>query len=202
MATCRNSIFRRFKDRIRRRLAQWIATEQHRQWTLEAEKLKTSLKRCGSNFEVHQPFRIHCPQNISVGQNVHIGEGSFIRGEGGLTIGDNTIISRNLVLYTINHRYNGDLLPYDDQLVHKPVSIGRNVWIGMNVCIAPGTTIGDGAIIGLGAVVAGEIPPCAIVGSPKCRILSYRDKERYDELDLSQSYAAPSGLPLVLENRL
>ena len=37
--------------------------------------------------------------NIQLGDNVHIGSGCFIRAEGGVVIRDNTIISRNCVIY-------------------------------------------------------------------------------------------------------
>ena len=133
---------------------------------------------------------------MEVGNNVHFGDNAFIRAEGGLTIGDNTHISRNLVLYTINHQAEGARIPYDEQLVAKPVTIGRNVWIGMNVCIAPGTTIGDGAIVGIGTVVFGDVPPLSIIGSPPWSIIGQRDEARYKRLDREQAYGGPDGVSL------
>lgn len=138
--------------------------------------------------------RITGIENCVFGSNVHIGNNAFIRAEGGLRIGDNTHISRNLLLYTINHRYNGRRLPYDEEIVHRPVEIGRNVWIGMNVCITPGTKIGEGAIIGMGCVVSGEVPPLAIVGSEKWRILARRDEAEYRELEMAGEYGGADGI--------
>ena len=69
--------------------------------------------------------------------NVHIGENAFIRAEGGLFIGENTHVSRNLMLYTVNHNYKGKNVPYDETVIKKPVHIEKNVWIGMNVNILP-----------------------------------------------------------------
>jgi maltose O-acetyltransferase len=108
-------------------------------------------------------------------------------------IGDNTHISRNLVLYTTNHDHKGERLPYDDHQVERPVTIGRNVWIGMNVCITPGSTIGDGAIVGLGAVIHGTVPPLAIVGAAPWVQIGSRDAERYEALDRAGSYGGPGG---------
>lgn len=155
------------------------------------------LKHCGRGSGIWGAVAITGHSQIELGMNVHIGDGAFIRGEGGLIIGDNTHISRNLLLYTVNHRYDGSRLPYDEEEVGKGVVIGRNCWIGMNVCIAPGTTIGEGAIVGMGAVIAGTIPPRAIVGSQKWRVIGERDAARYRELDASGVYGGPSGKPFI-----
>jgi maltose O-acetyltransferase len=125
--------------------------------------------------------------------NVHIGEGAFIRASGGLRIGANTHVSRNLLLYTVNHDFHGSALPYDNNQVPKPVTIGRNVWIGMNVCIAPGTTIGDGAIVGMGTVVSGDVPPLAIIASQPWRIVGERDPEHYRALDDGRRFGGADG---------
>lgn len=190
------ALFRQLRDRSIDLLRKWLRAAEDREWLQKSSRLREELAGCGVQFRIMSPFAVHAPSMISIGNNVHIGENCFIRGEGGLTIGDNTVISRNLILYTINHRYEGTLLPYDQELEKQTVTIGRNVWIGMNVCIAPGTTIGDGAIIALGAVVSGEVGPGEIVGAQRFRILKHRNNERYRELDEQQAYADPWGRPL------
>ncbi len=116
------------------------------------------------------------------------------KSEGGLSIGDNTHISRNLVLYTINHNYKSDVLPYNDEMLPKKVIIGKNVWIGMNVCITPGSVIGDGCIIGMGSVVSGQVPALSIIGSEKWRILSKRDEWKYSEVNKKKRFGKENGL--------
>ena len=151
----------------------------------------------GPGCAVHGASTITGADRIVLGANVHIGEGSFIRAEGGLVIGDNTHISRNLVLYTMNHEYEGAALPYDHTMRYQPVEIGRNVWIGMNVCIAPGTVIGDGAIVAMGTTVFGEVPPLAIVGSQPWRTIGTRDADRYEALDRDRRYGGSGGHPFA-----
>lgn len=171
---------------IRFRRRRWLNTRRSNQ-------LISTLGSAGPDSEFTGSATVLGPAGIHLGSNVTIGDGAFIRGEGGLRIGDNTRISRNLVLYTTNHDYEGELLPYDKRQIKRPVEIGRNVWIGMNVCIAPGTRIGDGAIIGMGSVVAGEVPPLAIVGSPKWRLLGQRDEAHYTDLDSAGKYSGRGG---------
>jgi len=117
-------------------------------------------------------------ERLTLGQNVHIGADAYINCKGGVTIGDNTILSRNITIYSYDHNFkNPRSLPFDDEVILKPVHIGRYVWIGMNVTIAPGTQIGDGAVVGMGVVASGNIPENAIVVSDKARIIGYRDPD-------------------------
>ena len=159
-----------------------------------------SLRRCqrlgaqlGAGVRFNGRVYVSEPSRLELGENVHIGDGAFLRTEGGLSIGAHTHISRDLVVYTVNHRFEGERLPYDETMVERPVVIGRNVWIGTRVSIAPGARIGDGAIIAMGAVVAGEVPALAIVGNPALRTLGARDRERYDELERLGRYGGASG---------
>lgn len=183
--------------RISARIGRWLR-RMIRQAELEAtrahnDSLLHQMRECGHGVGIWGRIHVTGAEHIVVGNNVHIGDNAFIRAEGGLTIGDNTHISRNLVLYTINHRIDGARLPYDDEYVMKPVRIGRNVWIGMNVCIVPGTTIGDGVVVGMGTVVSGEVPALSIVVGSKCRVVGYRDAQHYSAIDLSEAYGGPSG---------
>lgn len=162
-------------------------------WLLSNEYSKGSFGSCGRGVRIYGPLRLSAPQKIHLGDNVHINAGAFIRAEGGLKIGDNTHISRNLVLYTMNHDYQGQRLPYDEGKILKPVEIGRNVWIGMNVVIAPGVTIGDGAIIGMGSVVAQDVPALAVVGGQPVRVLKQRAADHYQALEQQGRYGGMSG---------
>ncbi|MBN1850284.1 MAG: acyltransferase [Deltaproteobacteria bacterium] len=123
------------------------------------------------------------PENLQLGSYVYIGGNAYINCKGNVSIGDYTILSRNVTIYSYDHHFkNPDMLPYDKKLILKPVRIGNYVWIGMNVTVAPGTVIGNGAVIGAGAVVSGKIPENAIVVSAKPRIIGYRNAENINAL--------------------
>jgi len=191
-------ILKNLRDRLIDKLYQWLLLAEQRSIATQNQAWISHLKACGNDLKVRGLVQLSGAKYIEIGQNVHIGDSAFIRGEGGLVIGDNTHISRNLVLYTVNHRYKGDRLPYDDTVIKKPVEIGRNVWIGMNVCITPGSKIGDGAIIGMGSVISGEVPPLSIVGNQKIRILGYRNLQHYEALEIAKAFGGVNGR--VLEN--
>jgi acetyltransferase-like isoleucine patch superfamily enzyme len=155
--------------------------------------LPHTFGKCGRDVCIYYPFDMSGAQFAEIGNNVHISRGAFIRAEGGLCIGDNVHIGRNLVIYTVNHNYTGNALPYDHTVVKKTVVIERNVWIGINVTIVPGVTIGEGAIVGAGSVVAKDIPRLAIVGSAPLRIIKYRDNDHYTGLDEAHRYGGVNG---------
>jgi len=165
----------------------------------EVIKILGQLQSCGFGVRINGRIVITDPKSVIIGNNVHIGNNAYFASEGGLVIGDNTHISRNVVIYTVNHNYQGKALPYDSTVIQKPVLIGKNVWIGMNVSIAPGVHIGDGAIVGIGAVVARDVPPYSIVGLPPVRILKYRDAGHYTQLENERRYGGINGVPLFKE---
>ena len=107
------------------------------------------------------PFYTDCGKNLKLGKNVFINAGCQFQDQGGITIGDGTLVGPKTVIATLNHHTNpakrANLFP-------KSVIIGKNVWIGANVTILPGITIGDGAIIAAGAVVTKDVAENTIVG--------------------------------------
>lgn len=151
------------------------------------------LKSYGQDCHFHGSITIAWPERLSIGNNVHINHNAYINAAGGVVIGDNTHISRNLTLYSYSHNYEGEALPCDDTAIEKPVTIGKNVWIGMDVKIIPGVSIGDGAVVGLGTVVSEDVPFCAVVGLPKHRIIKYRDKDHYADLEKKCFYGGVDG---------
>ena len=125
-------------------------------------------KPVGENFFLFPPFYTDFGLNITVGKNVTLNVGVTMQDQGGITIGDGTLIGHHVVLATLNHDYDPrrrvDLHP-------APIVIGNNVWIGANATILSGVTIGDGAIIAAGAVVTKDVPENSIVGGVPARIL-------------------------------
>lgn len=189
---------------IERRLGDWItALVSAKESDLQMRRnqvLMSQLRHCGIGVHFNGTVIITHPEHTSIASNVHIGNNAFLGTRGGLSIGENTHIARNLVAHTSNHQYLGRRLPYDDEHVMKPVVIGRNVWIGANVVVVPGISIGDGAIVGAGCVVNTDIPSLAIVGSQPIRVLKYRDANHYTNLDEKRLYGGISGRSIKEDN--
>ena len=177
----------------------YIRLEPRLRWkyyNLRNQMAKQKMRSCGTGCILHGKVTIVYPEHLSLGNNVHIGSNALIDALGGVIIGDNTHVSRNLTIYSCNHNYEGNFLPYDNISIRKPVVIGKNVWIGADVKIIPGVTIGDGAIIGMGVVISKNVPPLAVVVGQPFRIIKYRDEQHYNKLEESARYGGVNGSPL------
>lgn len=131
---------------------------------------KLTQNEVPETFGLFPPFYTDCGINIKVGENVFINACCRFQDQGGIEIGDNSLIGHNVTIATLNHDFN----PTKRQnLTPNPVKLGKNVWIGSDCTILPGVTIGDGAIIGAGSVVTKSILANAIaVGNP-ARVQKY-----------------------------
>ena len=123
----------------------------------EIQKLFSKLtgKPIDETFGMFPPFYTDCGKNVTVGKNVFINSGCRFQDQGGITIGDGSLIGHNVVLATLNH---GMSLDERHDLFPAPIQIGKNVWLGANVTVLPGVTIGDNAVIAAGAVVTKDVP--------------------------------------------
>ncbi len=119
-------------------------------------------------FSMFPPFTTDFGKNIHVGKHVFINSGCRFQDQGGITLGDGTLVGHNVVLATLNHGFEPEDRP---TLYPKPITIGKKVWIGANATILPGVTIGDNAIIAAGAVVTKDIPENAIAGGVPAKII-------------------------------
>lgn len=125
-------------------------------------------KKVDDTFRLFPPFYTDFGKNISIGKDVFINSGCHFQDQGGITIGDGSLIGHNVVLATINH----DLLPSQKRKNHyAPITIGSNVWIGSNAVILPGITIGEWAVVAAGAVVTKDVPPYTVVGGTPAKII-------------------------------
>ena len=103
-----------------------------------------------------------------MGKNVFINTGCHFQDQGGITLGDGTLLGNNVVITTMNHDFDPDSR---GTTYPAPVVIGKKVWIASSVTIVPGVTIGDGSIVGAGSVVTRDIPAGVIAAGVPARVI-------------------------------
>lgn len=125
-------------------------------------------KPVDDGFGLFPPFYTDCGKNITLGKNVFINSGCCFQDQGGITIGDGSLIGHQVVLATLNHEY---AVSKRAGMRPAPIHIGQRVWIGAHATVLPGVTIGDGAIVAAGAVVTKDVPACTIVAGVPARVV-------------------------------
>ena len=142
---------------------------------------KTGIK-FGKNVTIQRNTEIRCTgviknlgHGIIIGNDVGINSFCFIGGQGGVIIGDYTIIGHGVKIYSENHIYeNLDIKIKLQGEKRKKVSIGENCWIGANSVILSGVEIGEGCIIAAGAVVNKSFPSNSIIGGVPAKLIKQR----------------------------
>lgn len=132
---------------------------------------RRALGSMGNNVVIRTGIIIKEPHLIHIGNNVSIQENCYISGWGGVCIGNDVSIGNGTKIVSSEHRFDGEGVIREQELVKCPVSIGNDVWIGMGVCILGGTKIRDRVIIGAGSVVKGVLESGGVyAGVPARRI--------------------------------
>lgn len=157
------------------RIGMELNTSYHTPEELREIMGRLTGKKPDESFRLFPPFYTDFGKNITIGKDVFINSCCHFQDQGGISIGDGSMIGHNVVLATINH----DLDPEKMRKNHyAPIKIGKHVWIGSNVTILPGITVGDWAVIAAGAVVTKDVPPFTVAGGvPAKTIKKIRRKE-------------------------
>ncbi|OPY91676.1 MAG: Galactoside O-acetyltransferase [Syntrophus sp. PtaU1.Bin208] len=95
---------------------------------------------------------------VRIGRNCSLG-GVTIRCRKKIEIGDRILAAQSLIqdcmLAECPGMWADGAIP--QEMIPRPIKIGRNVWIGAQSCILGGTTIGDESVISLGTVCHGTM---------------------------------------------
>jgi acetyltransferase-like isoleucine patch superfamily enzyme len=105
---------------------------------------------------------------ITIGSRTFVGEGTIMRGQGGIVIGDHVLFAPRAQVLAVNHVFTDPTRPIMEQgITAEGIRIEDGCWIGAGAIVLDGVTIGRGSCIGAGAVVTRSIPPHSLaVGSP------------------------------------
>ena len=119
------------------------------------------------------------PSRITIGSGSVINRSVLLDGRMPLKIGDNSSISLEVMILTLQH----DLAAPDFDSEGSPVEIGDRVFVGARAVILPGIIIGDGAAVAAGAVVTKDVAPYTIVGGNPARPIGTRPRDLRYRLD-------------------
>lgn len=133
------------------------------------------LKSVGAKPSIHPTVLIRGAESIEIGNNVNLNHGTELYGNGGISIGDNSMLAYNVMVFSDSRKFRGsELLKQMKGRTLSPVSIGKDVWIGAGAIIMPGVQIEDHAIVAAGAVVSKNVKEWDIVGGNPAKVIGNR----------------------------
>jgi acetyltransferase-like isoleucine patch superfamily enzyme len=117
----------------------------------------------------------HLGEGIRMGDRCAVGAGSFLAGQGGIEIGDDTIMGPGVRIVSENHRFSDVTVPIRAQGVRRiGIVVGTDCWIGAGAIILDGVSLGQGCVVAAGSVVTGIVPPLSVVAGVPARVIRSR----------------------------
>jgi acetyltransferase-like isoleucine patch superfamily enzyme len=109
---------------------------------------------------------------IRIGARSLIGEACVLRGQGGITIGDDVFLAPMVQMLAVNHVYHDTSRPISAQgITCQGIVVEDGAWIGGGAIVLDGVRIGQNAVVGAGAVVTRDVPPYAVVVGNPARVV-------------------------------
>ena len=117
----------------------------------------------GKNVIIRPSVKIVYPWKLSIGDNSWIGDNAVLYSLGEIVIGKNAVVSQKSYLCTGSHDYN----KIDFPINCKKITVEDECWLATDVYVGPGVTIGKATVVGARSSVFKDLPANKIcVGSP------------------------------------
>lgn len=140
-------------------------------WPIRWIYLKICLKSLGKGCYIARNVDIRVPWRITIGNNTIINKNVLLDGRGlELIIGNNVDIAQDVKIWTLTHDINSP----NHQSVKYLTKINDYVWIGVDSIILSGVTIETGAVIAAGAIVSKSVASNNVVGGNPCKFIKMR----------------------------
>jgi acetyltransferase-like isoleucine patch superfamily enzyme len=109
---------------------------------------------------------------ITIGARSLVGEACILRGQGGITIGDDVYLAPLVQVLAVNHTFADTRRPISQQeITADGISIDDGAWIGAGAIILDGVQIGRNAVVGAGSVVTRDVAACTLVAGNPARLI-------------------------------
>jgi putative colanic acid biosynthesis acetyltransferase WcaF len=124
----------------------------------------------GKGVILRPSIRVQFPWKLTIGDNSWIGDEVVLYSLGPIDIGNNVVISQRSYLCTGSHDYKA----VDFPIYFEPILVEDQCWLATDVYVGPGVTIGRATVVGARSSVFKSLPPGKIcLGSP-ARIIKDR----------------------------
>lgn len=113
---------------------------------------------------------------IKINEHAAIGPFVVIYGQGGVSIGQYSMIATHSTIVASSHVYISKDIPIRLQgTTAFGIQIADDVWIGANAVVQDGVSIGKGCVIGSGAVVRTNILEYSVAVGVPAKVVKFRN---------------------------
>jgi putative colanic acid biosynthesis acetyltransferase WcaF len=109
-------------------------------------------------------------QELVLGDRVQIGFRVVLDARGGLTVGEDVLVSSDSQLLTANHNIESD----DFERQVAPIEIADHAWIATRAIVLAGVSVGQGAVVAAGGVATRDVSERTVVGGIPARPVAER----------------------------
>lgn len=150
----------------------------HKQFTLVRDVIAINPNvTIGKNVTIYPGVQFFGDGPIVIGDRVNIGNNTMLYAskEGGITIGDKTVIAADCYIIDADHGIRAGVPVCEQEDSVKRVQIGNDVWLAAGAKVLKGSVIGAGAVVGALSLVKGEVESNAVVCGVPAKVLKYRE---------------------------
>lgn len=160
--------------------------------------ISAGIPRKGKIYKKANNFYFGNIGEIRIGDNVHICQFCILMGYGGLSVGDNSVTSAGVKIYSLTniaYDFNSpeqviSIQPYDQApFLLSPVVIEKNVWLGLHVVVMPSVTIGKNSFCSANSVVMDKFADNSYLAGQPAVVL----RKRFDNTARNKTYELYSG---------
>lgn len=137
-----------------------------------------------SNTNISLGLEVWSGRKLEMAARSTVGQRCFLDARGGIRIGRDASISREVAVWTATHIVDDP----DFDAALAPVEIGPRAWIGTRATLLPGVSVGEGAVVGAGALVTSDVEPYTVVGGVPAKAMRKRSEALTYELDWRPSW--------------
>jgi len=113
--------------------------------------------------------------SVCLEDGVFVGPYTILNGQGGLEIGQNSLIAGHCYLVAGNHVFSNPHIPIQQQgFISEGIILEEDVWLGGGVTVLDGVRIGKGSVISAGAVVNQDVESYSIMAGIPARKIRER----------------------------
>jgi acetyltransferase-like isoleucine patch superfamily enzyme len=172
--TVLEDVFMRGASRIH--LGKGVAIEHH--VVLDAKSPRSDAIRIDAHAVLRAGTFVDTGYNgyVHLGERASLGPYCQLWGGGGIVLGHDALLSKNVSIVSVNHGIDATGTPIKKQpSIGELTTIGADCFLGVNVVVLAGVTIGPGTVVGANSVVTRDLPEGVVAAGAPARLLRGRE---------------------------